>query len=150
MVILDPLDEGEGPGPDRAAGEVVALLLGRLGRDHHPGSVGQRGEKRGGGLAQVELDRRVVDDLDGLQLGDLSFTERLWMRLHALHIELDGSSVEVGPVVELDALLELEDVGLWVRCGPGSGELRLDAEVLVQSDQGVIDALIDLAIDSSR
>ena len=47
VIVLDPLDELEGPGPDRVALESGPNFLTASGEMHHAGPVGQGGEQRG-------------------------------------------------------------------------------------------------------
>ena len=109
----------------------------------------QDGQERGARLLQDEADRRVVHDLDRLdvaeEVGGEGILAELVGRMLRVDLPLDGElhrlRVERGAVVEGDALAQLEGVGEPVlRDRPGLGEPGHDLGGLVrEGDQGLHD-----------
>ena len=135
-VLRDALDELVGTGADRLQRELVARRLGGLGRDHHAGAIGELGEQRREGLLEVELHGQRVDDLDGVDRGELGLAERA-LHVHVpLEAVLGGLGGERLAVVELHAGPELDRDGLAVGRGLGAEcELGHDARFLVDVEQ---------------
>ena len=139
-VLRDPLDEPVGAGADGFQREPVARRLGRLGRHHHAGAVGELGEQRREGLLEVELDGERVGDLDALDGGELGLAER------ALHVEmpfeavLGGFGIERLAVMEFHAGTQLDGDRLAVGRGlAAERQLRHDVRLLVDVEQLVAD-----------
>jgi len=88
-----------------------------------------------------------IDDLDGVDIGDLALADRLRLRLHPLEVEPGGLGVEVGAVVKLHPAAELEDERLGIRLRPRLGEARLDPELGVERHQRLVDVVVGLPVD---
>ena len=111
---------------------VVGAPLPDRGRAHDGGGArGEDGEERGARLLQHEAHRRLVHHLHRLDVAEEVAGERILAELVGrmlgvelpLDGELDGLGVERRPVVELDALAELERVPEPVlRDRPGLGQ----------------------------
>ena len=142
-----PLLEHVGPGAGRVVAQpplglvaTLVLVLERLGADdEEEPEPGQEGVVR---LLQVEDDRarrRRLHPRDRLDVEE----RRLLQRLGPLHGELDGGGVERGPVAELDALTQLERVGLAVRRrGPRGGQHRArPAQVVAEVEQRLVEVV---------
>src|SRR5579883_869359 len=108
VVLGHALDEFVGAGANGMSREVLALRLGRLGRQHHAGAVGQCREQRRERRGEIELDRLVVNHLDALDGADLAFAVRAFEVEVALDVELDRLGVERGAVLEEHALAQLD------------------------------------------
>ena len=136
LVLRDALDELVGAGADRLQGELVACRLGRLGRHHHAGAVGQLGEQRREGLLEVELDGERVDRLDALDRGELGLAERA-LHVHVpLETVLGGLGVERLAVVEFHAGAQLQHDRLAVGRGlAAQRKLRHDVGLVVDVEQ---------------
>ena len=141
-VALHPLDELEGAGPDRMEGEVVALLLHVLWRQHDDAPaarVGGAGQEHGERPLADHVDRVLVDDLDPLHRGERRLGPRLRVVELALDAELDGVRVEGLPVVELHAAAQLELVRGRADEPPRLGQAAGEPHPLVPDQQGIED-----------
>ena len=67
------------------------------------------------GRRRLRLDGVSVHHVHRLHAGELALAHRLGLGLHAVEVELRRLRVEVGAVVELHALAQLEDDGLGDR-----------------------------------
>ena len=150
LILRHALGEAEGAGADGVQAELVASGLGRLGRDHDAGAVGELGEQlRGGGL-QVQLDRQRIDDVDAIDRADLATAHA------AFGVEVAHQLVFRRLGVEFLAVLE-EDVGTQVDHQVGgvfplitSGELGDDVQLGVDVEQLVAQTGKDDAPDIGR
>ena len=99
------------------------------------------------GFLRFSRDRVGVDHVHRVDVGQLALADGLRLRLHPVEVELRGLGVEVGSVVELHALAELEDQRLGIGLLPRLGQARLDAELDVERDQRLVDVVVDLPVD---
>ena len=153
--LLAPLPAriAEGTRAHRIERVVGAPLPDGGGAHDGGGARGEDGEERGARLLEHEAHRRVVHHLDGLDVAEEVVRERVLPELVrrvlgvelALDGELHGLGVERRPVVELDALAQLERVPEAVlRDGPGLGQPGDDLRALLrEGDQRLHDAARD-------
>src|SRR5215213_8186495 len=125
-----PLDELEGSAPDRLLPEVVDVLLYGRRRSYREGRHGEVLDKRPQRLCEGESYSIVVHNVDALddgvvvespELGGVvgefrgpapaSLVVGVLGVAPAVEVELHRIGVELRPVVELDALAQLEGVG---------------------------------------
>ena len=135
-VLLHAFDEFVRTGADRAQPELVAGLLGRLGRHHHPGAIGELRDQRRVGRLQRQLDGEGIDDVDMIDSCQFRFPERAGKCQMALQRKLCSLRIEGLAVVKLDAGPELDGYFLAVgRCLVAQCELRHDVELFVDVEQ---------------
>ncbi len=116
--------------------ELVTGGLCRLGRDDHPGAVGQLREQRRERLVEDELYRVIVDDLDRFEGADLGLAVRARQGEVALDAELDRGRVHRLAVLELDALAQRHHQALIVVDPmPFGRELRDDLQIGADIDE---------------
>src|SRR5438132_7674095 len=152
VIVALPLDELERTTASShwSEREVGPALGHGIERDHHAGTVDQCGEQRCIGLAQVEDDVGVVDDLDALHAGQIGLTARVGGRLVAVDVGFYRRPVERRTVLILDPRLQRELVVERVRHIPGLDQPRLDLQGRVDGEERVIDVVKDLAFDQKR
>ena len=149
MAAAHPLLEHERPGSHRVTAEVLAPFLGRRGRRHEPGALPEHAEQGRERLLQVERHGVLVDHLDRVdhrrQLLALPRADGLVQPL--FHVPLDRLGVEVGAVVKLDALSQVEDDPLAVVLDvPAGRQLRIDGEIGAELGERVVDQIQDLLL----
>ena len=128
--------------------ELVARRLGRLGRHHHAGAVGELGEQGREGLLQDELDRHRIDDFDLLDRSQIGPPVRAFHGEVTVEAVLGGRGIERLAVVELHAGPELDGDGLAVGRGfVAERQLRHDVELGVDVEQLVAERGEDDAAD---
>src|SRR5918995_3872599 len=146
-----PLHELVRAGPDRVLPEALDVLLYGLGRGHAEGAHGDVLEERPLGLLEVDANGVLVHHVDARNDGvvvdaaELAYVVGEVLALPAaarvvgvlavapaVEVELDGFGVELGAVVELDPLPELEGVGAATVFGLGDlgSERRYDVGAL--------------------
>src|SRR5450759_2931804 len=132
VLTLVPLHELVGTGADRGFHDGVVPGGKGLGADDRSGQAhGQVRQERGVLLAHVDRHGVGVDHDDVLNRAEheagVAHVGRDLRRKLAVDVELDGVGVEVGAVVELDALLQLERVAEAVGADlPRLSQARLD------------------------
>ena len=147
-ILRYPLGEFVGAGAHRMLAELVARRLSRLGRNDHPGTVGQLRQQRGERLVEHQLYRVVVDDLDRFERADLALAVRARQGEVALETKLHRLGVQRLAIVKLDALTQLHRHGLVVVAEfPLRRQHRHDAELGVDIDELVAERSEDDAAD---
>ncbi len=136
-------------------GVVIAGVGDHVGVDDV--EVGDGVHERSVGLRQVELDREVIDLRAGVDAGllgviingldeDAAATPAVLLLDGLVVVGHDGVGVELGAVLEGDALVQVEGVGAGVLGDligvSGAGH---QVVVLVQGIQGVVDVVHDVA-----
>ena len=150
VVLLHPLHEFIGARADGIEPEFGAGLLRGLRRDHHAGAVAERGQQGRIRLLQVEAHRERIDDIDAVDRGELRLADQFRHRLVALDVEFDGRRVEFLPVMEGDAVAQLEGDHLAVLGDlPGGREARHDLQIGRDVDELVAQRLEDDAADEA-
>jgi len=149
VVVALPFDELERTAACACGSqrEVGAAFRDGVDRQHHSGSVDQRGEQRRVRCAQVEDDVGVVYDLDGLDAGKVGLASRVGGRLVAFDVGFDRRGVERRPVVVLDARLQRELVVQRVGYIPGLHQARLDLQRRIDGEERVVHVVEDLTLD---
>ena len=145
IVGLLPLDEFERAGADRIHADLLAVLGQRSGRNHRRRGVRElvdEGRKRpfqGDAHGAVVDHHGVVDVRE--QIEALEFVFRIG---DPVEHQLDRRRVEIGAIVELDALLQLEGID---QPGLGGfiavGQLRHHLQVLVEGVKPLVEGLAD-------
>ena len=113
VVGLLPFDELERAGANGVEGDVLAaVLLQRRRADHHRRGMRELGDERRERRLQRNARRVIVDDLG---LGDVVVVQAIALEVifgvgHAIEVRLDRIGLEVGAVVELDALFQLDRI----------------------------------------
>src|SRR5205823_4363952 len=135
-VLRDALDEAERSRAHRLRAELVAFGLGRLGRDHHSGAVGELREERRERCGEIEPHRHRVHYLYARNQCELAATVRPGHVLVPLEVELDRRRVQLFTIVESDSRSHLDRERLVIG-GPliSGGELRDDVELLVDVEK---------------
>ena len=144
-----PFLEDEGSGADRVRGELLAVLLGCRGGDHESDPLPQHAHQRGKRSLEPELDGVIVEHVDRVDhRKKLLALRRADLLVEPLvDVPLHRGGVEVGAVVELHVLPEMEDDALAaVFHVPALGELGVDGEVRTELRQGVVDEIEDLTL----
>ena len=114
IVGLLPFDELERAGADGVEGDVLAaVLLQRRRADHHRGRMCELGDERRERRLQRNARGVIVDDLG---LGDVVVVQAVALEMifrigHAIEVHLHRIGLEVGAVVKLDALFQLDRIG---------------------------------------
>ena len=152
MVVALPIDEREGPGarPQGVEPEVGPALGDGGRREDHPRAVDELRQQGGVRFLQVEDHGRRVLDLHRLHAGELALAWRAGRVQDPVDVELHRIAIEVGAVMEFDALAERELQGGRIAVLPGGGQPRLDLQRGVNGDQGVVHVVVNLAFDSLR
>jgi hypothetical protein len=143
LVVGRPALELERAGADQLAVAALGIVELRLGHDAHPARAEE--ERREGHPRDLGLhDDGVVDDLGALDVGEHEAEQQ---RVAALvgaavgvEVVLDDLGGEVGAVVELDAVAQLDGpLGEVVVGGDGLGEVRHVLALGVGHGEGVVD-----------
>src|SRR5271165_826769 len=132
--------EAERPGADRVQAELVAGSLGRFGRDHDTGAIGELGQKLRRRRLQVELDREGIDDLDAVDRADLAAAHTALGGQVARQLVFGGFSSELFAVLELHAGAQMDDQVRRVLPLVAYGKLRHDVQLGVDVEQLVAQA----------
>ena len=145
-VGLLPVLEHERAGADWMEGDVLAAPFGeRRRRDHRRRGMGEGVDERAERLLEGDLDGMGSNRFDLGDTVELVDTQQPVLAVgNAVEIDLDGFGVEIGAVVELDALAQLERIDeAVVGDRVALGEHRCHLEVLVELEQALVESLGD-------
>ena len=138
-----PFDELERTRAHRMKRDVLAApLLERCGADHHRRRMRELRDERRERRFQRDARRVVVDSLG---FGDVVVVEAVPLELvfgirHAIEVRLHRIGLEIGAVMELDALLELDRIDEPVLAHLVTfGENRNHLHVFVEAEQAFVE-----------
>ena len=140
VVLRHPLTEFERPGADRVQAEILALLLGYLGRQDHTGAVRQLRQERRGRLLQHHAHRQRIHHFDMIDAVDLAFTEATRHGQVTLERCLYRRRVQFLSILKQHVGAQMQDQRLGVGPLMTGGELRHDLQFRVDVEQLVAQA----------
>jgi hypothetical protein len=137
--VLLVLDQPERAGPCRVQAVVGAPALERGRRRDAAGDVAEGEQERREGHLQRDLQGAGVQRLRLVHRADLAAPDRLGRRIaDPLQVDAHRLGVERGPVVELDALAQVDQIRPLVGLLPGLGQVRGEAALRVDPEQPVV------------
>ncbi len=120
--------------------ELVACRLGRFGRDHDAGAVGELREQRRRRSLQVELHSERIDDVDAVDRADLAAPHAALRGEVADQLVLHRIGIEFFSILELDAVADVDDEVCRILPLVAGGEHRDDVQLGIDVEQLVAQA----------